>query len=94
MLRPISFSARLQRVGRWCCGAAAIACLSLSGCRTLDYSDFDLSRVEGFADAPASNWPGQLRPPDNRSQPFALTNEGMEIEGSFGIRRVPNRPGL
>ena len=75
----------ILRPGWWCCTAAVIACLGLSGCRTLDYSDYDLSHLEDFPNAPPPNWAQDLRLPDAQSDFFGVSNKARQVERSFGV---------
>ena len=86
MFRSICSSSRTFRPGGWGCVAVFAACLGLSGCRTLSYSDFDFSHVEGFPAAAEVDGASGLSSQRTRSLPHALTNEGMEIERNLGAR--------
>ena len=85
MFRSISMFRSIPRLGRWCCTAAVVAGLGLSGCRTLDYSDYDLSHLEELPCAPPSNWTGDLRRPDAQRDFFGVSNEARQIERDFGV---------
>ncbi len=76
----------LRRVRRWCYGALAIACLGFSGCSAWHRPDYDFSKVDEFRGVPASDWSGEFRPLNDDSSPHAVTNKGMEIERSLGVR--------
>lgn len=86
MFRCISSSRRPARLGGRCIGAVAVACVSLAGCSTLNCSDLDFSRAEGLSPAPPPHWSQDFRPPDNQMLPHAVTNKGMQIERSLGVR--------
>lgn len=62
----------------------AAACGLLSGCATLRRPDYDFSAVED-ASGPAPTWSGELRPADRSTRPFAVTNQGMQIERDLGV---------
>ena len=85
MLCSVLSIGRPARLRCWCLSAALVACLGLSGCSTLDYSDYDFSQVEGLRDAPESGRSRDFRPPDNQLLPHAVTNKGMQIERSLGV---------
>ena len=84
MFRSICSSNRISWAGRWGCLAVCVACLGLSGCRSLD--SYDFSHTEGIPEATEAAGASAISPPRVRSLPHALTNEGMEIERDFGIR--------
>ena len=86
MSRSISSSGRPARLACWCIAAVTAACLGLSGCTTLGYSDYDFSQVEGFGDDMPAHWSRDFRPPENQVAPHAVTNKGMQIERSLGVR--------
>jgi len=85
MLCSVLSIGRPARLRCWCLSAALVACLGLSGCSTLDYSDYDFSQVEGSRNAPESGGSREFRPPDNQLLPHAVTNKGMQIERSLGV---------
>ena len=82
----ISSSGGPRHLGRCCITAAAIVCLGLSGCTTFDNPDMDFSQVEGFGGDAPPHWSQGLRQPDSQLLPHAVTNKGMQIERSLGVR--------
>jgi hypothetical protein len=81
-----SFSSdRLQRLGRSCSAAGIAVCLGLAGCTSLDYSDFDLSGVEGIRAAPGSEWAAKSRRSGGSTEFFGASNKAREIEKHCGI---------
>ena len=77
---------RMSGLGCCCIIAAVIACLGLSGCTTLDHANMDFSQVENFDRDPPPNWSQEFRPTDSEPVPHAVTNKGMQIERSLGVR--------
>ena len=73
-------------IGCCCIIAAAIACLGLSGCTTLDHSNLDFSQVDNFDRDPPPRWSQEFRLRDSGPLPHAVTNKGMQIERSLGVR--------
>jgi len=63
---------------------AVAACLLLSGCAALRRPDYDFSAIERRS-GPAPTWSGELRPADRSTRPFAVTNQGMQVEQDFGV---------
>lgn len=86
MFRSTSSSDRSPRLGYWCCLAAVAACLGLSGCTTLDYSDYDLSQAGGLSQDIPSHWSRDLRPPESGNEFFGVSNRARQVERDFGIR--------
>jgi len=80
MFRSIFRSSGLHRTGRRLFVAAAVGCLGLSGCANFDF------RGERFQYDPAFELGSQLRPPDKRATPVAVTNKSMQIERNLGVR--------
>ena len=80
MFRSTSDSGRVLWLCRWCCAAVMAACLGLSGCANLDL------RGERFQHDPMLEWAGTVRPRDQQTRPFAVTNKGLQIERDFGIQ--------
>ena len=70
--------------------AIAVACAALSGCQQLDCGCNDNPTAPLAAGPPApkvdSSWLNQFRPADPQMKPFSVTNRGMEIERSLGVR--------
>jgi hypothetical protein len=77
---------RPARLGCWYLPAALIACLGLSGCSTVDYSDYDFSRVDGLREGMPAHWSEGLRPPDTASEFWGVSNKARQIEQDCGIR--------
>lgn len=86
MFRSNSSSGRALSLGVWGCLGTVAVCVGLSGCTSLGYSDYDFCGIDGFDPDPPPHWSRGLRPPDGQTLPHALTNKGMQIERSFGIR--------
>ena len=86
MLRSISCSDRLMRLGRWYSATAAVVILCLSGCTAFQRSDFDLSHAEGLRSRPECSWGQDFRPRDSRGDFFGVSNRARQIEKSVGIR--------
>ena len=86
MFRAASVFCKTLSLRRWCCRLAAIACLGISGCSAWHGPDYDFSAVDGFRGVPATEWSGEFRPRDYDNSPHAVTNKGMEIERSLGVR--------
>ena len=86
MFRLLRCAFGIWRPGGCCCAAAVVVCLGLLGCTTVGHSDLDFSRLEGFQSEPECSWGRNLRPDDGRSMPHAVTNKGMQIERSLGVR--------
>jgi hypothetical protein len=80
MFRSIFTLVHRIRIGRCCCVGALVACLALAGCASLNL------RGEGVPEAEMSRWTRQFRQRDYSGLPSAVTNEGRQIEGDFGIR--------
>ena len=66
------------RIGRWCCCAALVACLGLSGCANLNL------RGEGFADDGLSGLSRRLGPTERRQEPFVFSNKARQIDRNLG----------
>ncbi len=62
-----------------------LLCLAVSGCSAWQ-QDYDFSGLDDFRGVPASEWKGEFRPVDYDNSPHAVTNKGMEIERSLGVR--------
>jgi hypothetical protein len=86
MLRSIWSNGRPARLGCWCFAAALVACLGLSGCTTLDKSNFDFSRAEGIGEDSPAHWSQDVRPRETASEFWGISNKARQIEGDCGIR--------
>jgi hypothetical protein len=86
MLRSISSSDGLMRLGRWYSATAAVVILCLSGCTALQRSDLDLSHVEGLHSDPERTWTQDFRPRDGGGDFFGVSNRARQIERNVGIR--------
>lgn len=86
MFRHDPLLAGLSRVGRWCSAAALLACLGLAGCQSLEWSDLDLSGVQGIHVPPGAEWCQQGRQPDRQTDFFGVSNKAREIERHVGVR--------
>jgi hypothetical protein len=79
MFRSIFTVVNRLRIGRCCALGALAACLALAGCTSLNL------RGEGARETEMSRWTRQFRQSDHSRLPSAVTNQGRQIEGDFGI---------
>ena len=84
MLRFISSSSGLMRLGRWYSATAAVVILCLTGCTAFHRSDLDLSHVEGLRSTPECSWGQDFRPRDSRGDFFGVSNKARQIEKNVG----------
>jgi hypothetical protein len=63
---------------------AIAASLLLAGCAALRRPDYDFSAVD-HQPSRAPAWSEELRPTDRSTRPFAVTNQGMQIEQNLGV---------
>jgi len=79
-----------KRNGVSCCGLIGVllanaACLLPAGCAAFRGPDYDFSAVDRQLRRPPAAWSEEVRGPDRSTEPFAVTNQGMQIEQDFGV---------
>jgi len=80
MLRSVFWFAMARWFGFPYLALAALVCLGISGCANVDL------RGERFQPDPAFELGSQLRKPDDRTKPVAVTNKSIQIERNLGVR--------
>ena len=65
---------------------AIAACLVTAGCAAWSRPDYDYSGVGGTRDNAPTDWTETFRRPNGSTDPFAVTNQGMQIEQRLGVR--------
>jgi len=80
MFRSVFSFATARWFGFEYLAVAALVCLGMAGCANLDLGG------ERFQADPAFELGSQLRKPDDRTKPVAVTNKSIQIEHNLGVR--------
>jgi hypothetical protein len=80
MFHPVSILFRRIGLGRCLVAAVAVVCLGVVGCANVDL------RGDRFQENDLSNYCGRYRESDPSTDPYTVTNKGMQIERNLGVR--------